>query len=134
MMQGGCVKSGPDIFEKVQSDAASIRHLLKPGIIYPRVHFRLRMLLDEDLPALLKEYKALKRQVHAPAEYEYGIQYYDTKDAAWYVIGEWYGYGVMDYWTAIEGRDEYIADLQIDYPETTFMLVKRRKAGRIEHA
>lgn len=128
------MKSGPDLFEKVQSDAGSIRHLLKPGIIYPRLHFRLRMLLDEDLPALLKEYRALKRQVHEATEYEYAIQCYDAKAERWYVIGEWYGYGLLDYWTDIEGREEYLADLQIDYPETTFLMLKRRKAGKAWYA
>lgn len=67
-------------------------------------------------------------------DYEYGIQYYNKRAAAWYVIGEWYGYGVMDFWTDIEGREEYLGDLQVDYPETTFRLVKRRKAGPVEHA
>lgn len=66
-------------------------------------------------------------------KYEYGIQYFDA-DGKWYVIGEWYGYGLLNFWTDIEDREQYLDDLLIDYPETTFMLVKRRKAGPVEHA
>lgn len=66
-------------------------------------------------------------------EYEYGIQTYDRESEKWFVIGEWYGYGVLDFWSTIEDREEYIDDLRTDYVDTTFMLVKRRKAGGIEH-
>lgn len=64
--------------------------------------------------------------------YEYGIQYFDTKDKAWYVIGEWFGYGVAGYWGTRSEREVYLDDLRTDYVTSTFELVKRRKAGRIE--
>jgi hypothetical protein len=65
-------------------------------------------------------------------EYEYAIQYFDHKDKKWYVMGEWYGYGLMDFWTDIEDREQYLDELRLYYVETTFMLVKRRTAGGIE--
>jgi len=69
----------------------------------------------------------------APVEYEYGIQYFDNIGQKWIVIGEWFGYG-LNFFTTIEDREEYIDELQIDYVDTTFMLVKRRKAGPVEEA
>jgi hypothetical protein len=70
--------------------------------------------------------------VDAEAEYEYGIQTFDRKSEKWFVIGEWFGYGTLDFFTTIEDREGYIDDLRMDYVDPTFMLVRRRKAGPVE--
>lgn len=65
-------------------------------------------------------------------EYEYAIQYFDDKDNTWYTIGEWFGYGPMDYWADKKNREEYIKELIEDYVDTQFILRHRRKAGKVE--
>jgi hypothetical protein len=79
-------------------------------------------------------FKDIRQEQLAATEYEYGIQYFDTVDERWYVIGEWYGYGLLGYWGKQKDREEYMNDLKQDYVNTEFTLVKRPKAGRIENA
>jgi hypothetical protein len=62
---------------------------------------------------------------------EYAIQYRDAKASTWLTIGEWFGYGPMDYWTSLKNREEYIDDLRTDYPHIDFLLVKRDKPGKV---
>lgn len=62
---------------------------------------------------------------------EYAIQYHDTKANAWLTVGEWFGYGPLNYWSTLENREGYLADLRTDYPHITFLMVKRLKPGKV---
>jgi hypothetical protein len=135
-----CVKNGPDIIDKVESDIGSLRHILKADIIPPRTHQRLRLLLTEDLPELIREARELRgtigRQYLASVDYEYGIE---TEVISFpnrrYVVGRYFPQNVRDdiwYFGDKEERQIYMEKLRKEIPYMEFWLVKRRKAGKVE--
>lgn len=66
-------------------------------------------------------------------ELEYGIQTPDVGNNQWAVIPQYLGNShEQPYWGELEEREAYLDDLHLDYPDRTFMLVKRRKAGPVE--
>lgn len=68
-------------------------------------------------------------------DYEYAIQYHDEIQNAWKITGQYFG-NVMEpaYWGELEEREAVIDDFRLDYPHLTFLMVKRRKAGKMWYA
>lgn len=134
-----CVKSGPDIIDKVESDMGSLRHILKADIIPPRTHQRLRLLLNEDLPELIREARELRGYIGQryveDVDYEYALQMEGWGiDREPYTLAQYFPdrYATHEYWGEKEERERYMDWLIKTFPNSTFWMVQRRKAGKVE--
>lgn len=134
-----CVKSGPDIIEKVQSDIGSLNHILKADIIAPRTHQRLRILLTEDLPALIEEAQGMRgtigQRYSEDVDYEYALQMDSSSDERPpFTLAQYFPdrYSTGEYWGEKEERQRNLEWLVETFPHSTFWMVKRRKAGKVE--
>jgi hypothetical protein len=132
----GCVNTEQDIIEKVESEVGSLAgSLAHADFIGPRVHAKIRNLIDWDLPKLVKETKNLRAEVARlqgiGVEYEYSVQFRYIESGKAQPISE-------GDWTSREEADDWLALVEkaaIDYPEMVVYetrLVKRRKAGKVE--
>lgn len=138
-MAESCVKSGPDIVSKVVSDMGSLQHILKADIITPRTHHRLRLLLTVDLPELIKEHRQLwwvvgQRSLE-DVDYEYALQMDSSTDEREpFTLSQYFPdrYSTGEYWGEKEERQRDLDWLKETFPHSTFWMVKRRKAGKVE--
>jgi hypothetical protein len=136
-----CVKSGPDIVDKVESDMGSLQHILKADIIPPRTHHRLRLLLTEDLPELIRETRELRGYIGQryveEVDYEYALQMDSSMDEREpFTLAQYFPdrYATGEYWGEKEERQRNLDWLIETFPNSTFWMVKRRKAGKVERA
>lgn len=84
-----------------------------------------------ELTLTVEEANRLKELVEAP--YEYAIQVQNPVTAKWALWdGEYLGPRFGVHWGTLEERTTFRGELTTDYPERSFRLVKRLKAGKIE--
>lgn len=135
-----CVRSGPDIVSKVESDMGSLRHILTADSITPRTHQRLRLLLNEDLPELIRETRELRgtigRQYLANVDYEYAVQMSHGDGREPFTLPQYFPQreAAGEYWGEQGERRRNLGWLRETFPNTEFWMVKRRKAGKAERA
>jgi len=71
---------------------------------------------------------------HQETELEYAIQYHDDKENKWKITDRYHGGDGPEYWGELEERERVLDDLRTDYPNITFLMVKRQKAGKVWYA
>ncbi len=135
-----CVNTEQDILEKVESEVGSLAGTLSGAdFIGPRAHQKIRDLIYWDLPKLVKEHKKLRGEVARlqgiGVEYEYALQMdssIDGRDP--FTLAQYFPdrYATDEYWGEQEERQRNLDWLNETFPNSTFWMVKRRKAGKVE--
>ena len=130
MRSGGCVNKEPFILEKVKSEVGSLMGTLAlTDELNERGMDKLRTLLFEHMPVLLKEHQQLQAisfNVSHEVEYEYAVERRS-------IMGSNRTFIVDNRWMSLEAGQDYLERLQaLNGKLVDYWLVRRRKAGKVE--